>query len=188
MIGLSAQLQNGLGRAAREIATDWDASIQKNFQSGGRPKWPASRRGGAILQKSGRLAQSITVRAEQVSDTKYAITARTNNIVYARIHQYGGTIRAKTKAFLAIPLPAAGNKRPRDFGDKLQLRRSPGGHENQAVLGIVKNKGKKNEEFVPLFVLKKSVAIVARPYIVIQPQDSVIFKQHLSEGLREGNT
>lgn len=180
MIGINAKLQQGLGRAARAIATDWDASIQKNFQVGGRPKWPATRRGGAILQKSGRLAQSITVRMQEEGTGKFGVTARTNHVIYARIHQYGGIVRPRNTQFLAVPLPEAGNKRPKDFGDKLEFRKGA----TRAVLGIVKNKGKKNETFQPLFVLLKSVTIRARSYIVVQPEDATLFKQHITDSVQ----
>lgn len=69
-------------------------SVQENFEVEGRPKWQhwksnaywAQRRGGKILQRSGRLAASITA----YSDNDMATVG--TNVVYAGIHQSGGKI------------------------------------------------------------------------------------------------
>ncbi|WWW95456.1 phage virion morphogenesis protein [Klebsiella pneumoniae] len=66
-------------------------SVQENFEVEGRPKWQhwksnaywAQRRGGKILQRSGRLAASITA----YSDNDMATVG--TNVVYAGIHQSG---------------------------------------------------------------------------------------------------
>lgn len=69
-------------------------SVQENFEVEGRPKWQhwksnaywAQRRGGKILQRSGRLAKSITA----YSDNDMATVG--TNVVYAGIQQSGGKI------------------------------------------------------------------------------------------------
>ncbi|KUY86862.1 virion morphogenesis protein, partial [Burkholderia sp. RF4-BP95] len=73
-------------------------AVEENFAQQGRPKWlglspkTLKRRReeagtGKILQRSGRLASSITPAHD-------ATTARVGtNVVYAAIHQFGGTIQ-----------------------------------------------------------------------------------------------
>lgn len=93
----------------RGIAGDMHAAVEDNFAAQGRPRWAdlksvnISRGAGyKILQASGRLAASIGMSAD---DT----TARVGtNLVYARIHQFGGrtkahVIRAKNKKALYTP-------------------------------------------------------------------------------------
>lgn len=93
----------------RGIAGDMHAAVEDNFAAQGRPRWAdlksvnISRGAGyKILQDSGRLAASI---GTSYDDT----TARVGtNLVYARIHQFGGTtkahvIRAKNKKALYTP-------------------------------------------------------------------------------------
>lgn len=77
----------------REMAAAMGDAVEENFARQGRPEWmgwsPAyarRRRGGKILQKSGRLAASIT----QYSDNDEAAVG--TNVKYAAIHQFGGEI------------------------------------------------------------------------------------------------
>lgn len=77
----------------RELAAAMGDAVEENFAREGRPEWmgwsPAwarKRRGGKILQKSGRLAASITQR----SSNDAAVVG--TNVKYARIHQEGGEI------------------------------------------------------------------------------------------------
>ncbi|OHY55957.1 phage virion morphogenesis protein, partial [Enterobacter roggenkampii] len=77
----------------REMAAAMGDAVEENFAQQGRPAWmgwsPAyarQRRGGKILQKSGRLAASIT----QYSTNDEATVG--TNVKYARIHQEGGEI------------------------------------------------------------------------------------------------
>lgn len=93
----------------RGIAGDMLDAVEENFAQQGRPRWAdlksvRIRRGAGykILQDTGRLAGSITPSSD---DT----TARVGtNLVYARIHQFGGktkahVIRAKNKKALYTP-------------------------------------------------------------------------------------
>jgi phage gpG-like protein len=169
MIGIAAQLQVGLGRAAREMAAGLDASIQKNFTSNGRPAWRPTQRGGAILQKTGRLATAITVTVDTEGETTFAIVARTNNIPYARIHQFGGIITPKSKQYLAIPTSYAKGKRPRDFEGLFFVAAKRGNNPT-----LCKKVGKTVKAF---FILMKEVRIPARPYLGLQQEDSDLFKE-----------
>lgn len=75
---------------------------------GGSP-WPPSIRalltGGKTLSESGRLGDSITHEAD--SDSVRVGT----NVRYAKTHQFGATIRAKTAKTLAFFIPGLGWRR-----------------------------------------------------------------------------
>ena len=67
------------------------------------------RRGG--LKRKGRLRRSIVYT--MLSDTSGVVGS---NIIYGRIHQFGGVIRPRTAKMLAIPLTAKARRlRPRQF-------------------------------------------------------------------------
>lgn len=96
-----------LDRAALmdDVAGHLEARTSERFEKeqapGGKP-WQPTRRGGAILRDTGRLAASITSSAS-------ASQARIgSNVIYAGIHQAGGTIRPVNAKALAIPLPGGG--------------------------------------------------------------------------------
>lgn len=72
----------------------------------------------------------------------------------ARVHEYGMTIYPKNAKALAIPLPAAGDTRPVDWGDELFI---PHGTHLLAR--------KTTDGFEPLFVLMKSVDIPERSFV-----------------------
>lgn len=83
----------------RELAAAMGDAVEENFKSEGRPAWmgwsPAyakKRVGGKKLQKSGRLASSIT----QQNDNDSATVG--TNVAYARIHQEGGTINIPSRS------------------------------------------------------------------------------------------
>lgn len=75
----------------RDIAAIMVDAVEENFAQEGRPKWqglkPPGRDGGKILQKSGRLASSITPDSD--NDSAMAGT----NVKYAPIQNCGGTTR-----------------------------------------------------------------------------------------------
>lgn len=84
----------------REMAAAMGDAVEENFAQQGRPAWMgwksnaywAKRRGGKILQKSGRLAASIT----QYSTNDEATVG--TNVKYARIHQEGGEINIAARS------------------------------------------------------------------------------------------
>ena len=78
------------------------SSVERNFAAQGRPtRWEPSQRvkdeGGQTLSDTGRLRRSITVAA---GDGWASVGT---NVVYAAIHQFGGTIRPKTAKALKTP-------------------------------------------------------------------------------------
>jgi phage gpG-like protein len=150
-------------------------SIMKNFRVGGRPqRWESLRpltlanrmahgsmSGHALGQSiligrgmAGGLQGSIgTVRRITKSTLEYG-----TNAIHASTHQYGRTIRPVNVRFLTIPLPAArpGSK-ARDYDNTFVAK------------GIIFQKQGAN--IVPLFKLKKSVKIPARPFMLFQNED-----------------
>lgn len=86
-------LGNDMSPVMRAIAGVLKDRTEQNFadESGPLGKWPEvkdkKRAGGQILQDTGRLANSITAHSD--ADSASVGT----NVVYAAIHQFGGTIR-----------------------------------------------------------------------------------------------
>ena len=113
----ASSLEHGLGQLLKNathprpmmkaIAAELLSITEDNFESEswGGQKWPANARGGKILQKSGQLAASI----HTASGSNFARIG--TNKPYAAIHQFGGTIEAKSKPYLMIPVPGGGFRR-----------------------------------------------------------------------------
>lgn len=85
----------------REIAAQLHGAVEDNFAQQGRPAWLGIKRDGMILQKSGRLVNSIV----EYSDNDTAVVG--TNVEYAAIHQFGGetrphVIRPRNKQALAF--------------------------------------------------------------------------------------
>jgi len=120
-----------------------------------------------IHARTGRLRASIAARLEPGPNDALDLKLRAGggnsgpDVPYAAIHEYGGIIRPVRRKWLAIPLPiartAAGVSRyqtPRDVpGLRFMLSK-----RGNALL--VDKKG------VPWYVLKKSVSIPKRPYLL----------------------
>lgn len=81
----------------RMIAGVMHHAVEENFAKEGRPKWKLSARAvrdsAKTLQKSGRLAASIT----EFSNRSQAMVG--TNVIYAAIHQFGG----KTRPHIILP-------------------------------------------------------------------------------------
>ena len=74
----------------QEVSHVMDIAVSENFERGGRPKWLGKRDGTpSKLQDSGRLKNSIT----RLYDNTSAVVG--TNVIYAGIHQFGGTIKPK---------------------------------------------------------------------------------------------
>jgi phage gpG-like protein len=182
MINFSAVFQDAVRNSAREQGATLSYSIQQNFKALGRPtKWKKAKRGGATLQQTGRLRNSINVRAV-MNRPGYSELIASTNLAYAPIHHYGGVITPKKAKSLAIPLSKeAMTKRPRDFEDKrLFVMTSKKGTKFLAE--------KVGETTIRHFVLVKSVKIPERPFMMIQTEDIETFEKilvnHISDGLR----
>lgn len=82
-----------------ELAAAMHDAVEENFAQQGRParagwspRYARTRQGGKILQKRGRLASSISEYHDNDSATVGT------NVVYARIHQEGGTINMPARS------------------------------------------------------------------------------------------
>jgi len=140
-------------------------SIRKNFRVGGRPKkWKPSRRkltGHKTLINTTALMRSISARPE-----KDKLTIGTNKI-YAPLMHYGGTVRAKNAKFLTIPigltpLQMRQGLRARDFKNTFIAK-----SRFSSLIIFQKEAG----GVKPLFLLKPSVRIVPRPFLMLQKRD-----------------
>lgn len=118
--------------------------------------------------QTGALMNSISSSKKVEEDASGNIVGQIGSVgvPYAGIHEFGGIITPKSRQFLAIP--TAGNRRPDGSPivttgqlrvlQKLGLAFIANGTIFQRLLG-------KNAAPQPMFVLKKSVTIPARPYI-----------------------
>ena len=141
------------------------AGAQMRFRAQATPAgqpWPKSHRaiseGGQTLTDRALLRRSITWQA-----TASSATVGTN-VVYAAIHQFGGTIRAKKGPFLSIPVTAQA--------------RAAGSPRNMPGLAVAQTlKG----QFVLLesksgtvhFLLRKQVTMPARPFLGASDDDRI---------------
>jgi hypothetical protein len=103
------------------------------------------------------------VKVEPIGTRGSKVIIETNDIPYGSIHEFGGTVKAKTKQFLSIPLPAAltpagVKKAPLPAFEPTFLRRpkSPGSKADWVV--FLRNK---DGTATPIFVLQKEVQIPA---------------------------
>lgn len=108
---------SGLGAAAAdmtplmlELGAYVESSTQLRFRAGAGPDgdpWPPSIRaiaeGGRTLRDSGRLRDSF----QRGPPSRHRVEVGTN-VIYAAIHQFGGTIRPRSAPALHFPLPGGG--------------------------------------------------------------------------------
>ncbi|ENG0235615.1 phage virion morphogenesis protein [Burkholderia multivorans] len=158
------------------IAPLMHEAVDENFAQEGRPKWlglskkTLKRRRedagtGKILQRIGRLAQSIT-------DTWDATSARVGtNVVYAAIHQFGGTIQRH---------PMSGYVRLRKGRDGMIMRQAD--HPHLAVFA------KKDHKRVKIVKWTRTqgwtIKIPARPFFVLTESDNVHIETEVTAFLR----
>ena len=121
---------------------------------------------GQVLRvRSGRLRSSISHRLEPIGQD---LTARVGtNVVYARIHEFGGTITPKRAANLAIPTSLAKTPAgvPRYTARQLVANPGVGGFvrtffKHHKLYGVTRS-GKVRAAFI----LKKSLTIPQRSYM-----------------------
>lgn len=107
--------------------------------------------------RSGQLRNSLT----------YLLLARVltigTNMLYAAILHFGGTIRPRNARALTIPIsPEAEGHRARDFADTFIIRPRPGADPKS--VGVIARRGP-GGEVQPLFALRTSVTVAARPWL-----------------------
>jgi phage gpG-like protein len=127
-------------------------------QRSSRGKYGRSSPGEPPHKDTGTLARSIEID-EATPEVPVAHVG--SNLAYARILEYGGTIRPKHAKALSIPVNAQARKlRSPRHNSRLFMVKPRGGPPL-----LVKQIGGKKSRTEVWFVLKKSVTIAARPYL-----------------------
>lgn len=126
------------------------------------------RKGAGLNVRTGALRNSIYKKIFE-SDSGYVYgEVGSEGVPYARIHELGGTVKPVNAKYLTIPHP---DNRRADGLPKITiqdlfgfLKKQMFIHKNVIFLQTGR-KGKKFTEIRPMFFLKKSVDIPARPYL-----------------------
>lgn len=184
-------LKKDISPVMRKIGQYQGSSVQRRIHRGvGPPNAPltkAVKRGGKTLMDRGHLLASITSKGE---GKKVFVGT---NAKQAPILHSGGIIRPKKAKHLWIPAGSKTRTLQRKYGydittmlrrmkaDGYSLWKSKSGKAFMAGRG----RGQKKEIFV-LFILKSSVKIPARPFLVIDAVDRKIimdmFRNHVMGG------
>lgn len=179
-------LNDGLAAAALVMAD----TAARNFGRDGNPSKPGGVPGHDTSNLRNRIAYA---HPDKLGTPLHA--AFGTDVKYGRTLEFGGIIRAKGKA-LKIPINARGPNRSlikqyqQDPGRRLTMIQRKG---KPPVLALIKNAGRASRrnrtgnyaggsQIIPLFVLKKSVFIAARPWIrkaanEAKPQAIAMFTQ-----------
>lgn len=154
--GTLDSLSSGLEQVKRELTlqmfralTVLETAIKQNIRSKS-----------GLKVRTGALLNSVK---KDVYEEGGAVVGEvgTEGVPYARIHEFGGTIRPKNAQNLTIPTDV--NRRA-DGTPKMSIQDVFATKKAFIAKGVVfLKKGAGNIE--PMFILKKSVTIPARPYI-----------------------
>ena len=167
------------------MSHDWDALIGRGVDR-------ALTRAGMAIHKQavplaphdkGRLRTSLGFATDRESNgdgvstphTRYTLHVGTN-VVYAQIHEFGGTIRAKSGKLLAIPFhPSAKGRSPKDFPNLHYVKSGAGGTPRLM-----------NDDGQTMFLLKPRVTIRAKPYLRPAFDDMQLLIPHMiAEDIRK---
>lgn len=120
--------------------------------------------GGPPGVQSGALKNSLHYEVRSGGDTLEAGSTEP----HAAMQHTGGTIRPKRAKALTVPIAdEAYGRRARDFPDIFRIPAAPG--EEAQDLGILAVE--RGDEIVPLFALRTSVRLPARPWLIVEPDD-----------------
>jgi phage virion morphogenesis protein len=151
---------------AQVLVSDSRRRFQTATDPGGRPWKPLKHRrpngGDKPLRDTGVLRNSITGEATATGAVVFS------NLPYARLHEYGGTVRPKRSKYLAIPLTRDAKRTgsPRRFRVKLSFR--PFKRKGTGGVLFVRRAG----TTIDHYLLVKSVTIPARPFL--SPSDAAL--------------
>ena len=177
----------GLAPVMRKAAMYLQSSANKKINSGINPaNAPLTQNvkgGGQTLRDMGTLSQSIAPHSGDLwADAS-------TNLVYARVQQEGGTITAKNAKALWIPANAKARQLMRSYGTTVPRRlidamKADGYQFFRTPLSKVywAKKGKRGKEF-PLFILRRSVHIPARPFLYIDDTDEAYLMKLIQNGV-----
>ena len=159
------QITEGARDAVAAAAVVLQSQIQdtlnqgsSNISSGGKSSPPGS----PPHVNTGRLKNSIQIDGSRLKDKNPMVRIGTN-LVYARINEFGGRIGPRNAKALAVPIGVEGRRASRQAGGSIR-------HLDLAYIprnGKAPLRARVNMDgsIKPLFVLKKSVTIPARPYM-----------------------
>lgn len=154
------------------------------FQAGRDPKtgraWPASGgtlKRGKTLYETGRLANSVNSARPRVTDHSVSIGT---GLVYAPIHHFGGTVKAKNAKNLAIPLTRKASRvtSPKNYAGKLFFIKSKRGSKFLA-------QSDKAGKLSFIYLLLASVRIPARPFFGLSREASATARKILGQSIRQ---
>ena len=121
-------------------------------------KWKPSDSRTKRRSSSKALIDTGNLRASIRAEVKgYSVVRIGSDLVYAPVHQYGAVITPKRARALLVPL----TKETR-YGDVSYIRSK---YQTFIALGIVWGKKGKRGRPKPLYLLKRSVKIPARPFL-----------------------
>jgi hypothetical protein len=168
---LNSKVRAFLERTVEEI-------IRRNSAS-----WPDGTTGTSVSRRSGALADSLRQGIKVTGTTLDSIRGEVTGIFYLGLQEFGGTLKADSGSYLAIPLPAALD------GSGMPLKPSPRDWDGTFVAttkaGNLVIFRKDGTQLVPLYVLKTSVRVPARlgatqefrrqiPYFMSQVIDTLV--------------
>lgn len=165
--------------------------FDKNFRAQGRPQWTPLRpktlyrrrksgKGARILRDTGRLQQSLS---QGRPGNVYRLEPRSltigSNLVYARIHQFGGTITMRPRS----------DRAPRTFarvGGRMLLR----GKDGKVRVGSKLDGTPIRKKFaaaasVRMTFRERTIRIPARPYLVIPREALSLFHRAVKKWMKE---
>lgn len=162
-------------KVARYMESSTVRKIRNGILPPNAPLTTAVKGSNLTLRDTGLLMTSITHRQE--GDEAYVGTSR----IGARLQQLGGTIQAKKSKWLWIPASGRTRSLQRRYGYRpgsmVKAMKASGWSvwfTRETVKGrcvFAKRKGKKESTGFLLFILKKRVAIPARPFLFVDDQD-----------------
>jgi HK97 gp10 family phage protein len=133
-----------------------DVAAEKNLRAAGQAGGQIIRNRAKQLvrKKSGTLNRSIHSLTVEL-DRNHVVVEIGTNLEYAKIHEYGGTIKPKKAKFLAVPLTEEARRyvSPRLFPRELH----PVIHDDKGTL--------RDADGTAHYALVKSVTITAQPYM-----------------------
>lgn len=140
-------------RAVRQKLSQ--SRTKRNGPAGSLPGSPP-----AVL--TGALRNSYTIDTSKINEANPAVRVG-SNLIYARIHEFGGVIRPKVAQYLTVPISDLGRELRRT---NRSLKDIPGAFVRKSRSGnVVVFQKRRREAPIPLVVLKRSVRLPPRPHL-----------------------
>jgi phage gpG-like protein len=170
---------------ARFVSTTVDR-INRGIEPPNAPLTRAWKKGSNTpLRDTGRLMSSITYKAGK------DLVIWGSNLLYAGIHQLGGTIKPVNAKKLAIPAGWDTRRLMRKYGETpekcIEGLKKAGWKiwfRDRSIMGVPPRKRKKAEPVV-LFIRKKKVEIPARPFLRFEEPEKRAFEEVFKKWLSQ---